>query len=66
LTNFCGTPAYMCPELVKKIAYNGAKADVWALGIILYLMLVGNFPFRASNEPELYRLILNGKYRYRE
>jgi MAP/microtubule affinity-regulating kinase len=40
----------MCPELVRKIPYNGAKADIWALGIILYLMLIGVFPFRAGNE----------------
>jgi 5'-AMP-activated protein kinase catalytic alpha subunit len=66
LTNFCGTPAYMCPELVRKLPYNGAKADVWALGVILYLLLVGAFPFRAGNELELYRLIASGKLRYRE
>jgi 5'-AMP-activated protein kinase catalytic alpha subunit len=50
LNNFCGTPAYMSPELVRKVAYNGAKADIWALGVILYLMLIGVFPFRAGNE----------------
>lgn len=55
----------MCPELVKKMPYNGAKADVWALGVILYLLLVGIFPFRAGNELELYRLISSGKVRYR-
>ena len=66
LNQFCGTPAYMCPEIVKKLAYNGAKADIWALGIILYLILVGHFPFRAGNQPELNRLITAGKYRYRE
>lgn len=46
--------------------YNGGKADVWALGVMLYFMLVGFFPFRASNEAELNRLIMNGKYRYRD
>ena len=66
LTTFCGTPAYMSPELVKKSAYNGGKADVWALGVILYLMLVGVLPFRAGNEQELYRLIVGGKVRYRD
>ena len=56
----------MCPELVRKVPYNGNKADVWALGVMLYFMLVGMFPFRASNEAELSRLIMNGKYRYRD
>jgi serine/threonine protein kinase len=51
---------------VKKSPYNGAKADIWALGILLYLMLVGVFPFRAGNEQELYRLISAGKVKYRD
>jgi 5'-AMP-activated protein kinase catalytic alpha subunit len=56
----------MSPELVKRLPYNGAKADVWALGVILYLMLVGVLPFRAPNEQELFRLIASGKLRYRD
>ena len=46
LTIFCGTPSYMCPEIVKKIEYFGKPADIWALGILLYVMLYGKFPFR--------------------
>lgn len=66
LNNYCGTPAYMSPEIIKKQPYNGAKADVWALGVMLYLMMVGTLPFRAPNEQELNRLIVQGKYRYRD
>lgn len=66
LNNYCGTPAYMSPEIIKKQPYIGSKADVWALGVILYLMVVGTLPFRAPNEPELNRLIMAGKYRYRD
>ena len=66
LSNYCGTPAYMSPEIVKKNPYAGAKADIWALGVILYLMVVGTLPFRAPNEQELNRLIMAGKYRYRD
>lgn len=50
LNTFCGTPPYMCPELAAKQPYNGPSADVWALGISLYLMLNGKFPFRAPDE----------------
>jgi len=56
----------MSPELVKKGSYIGSKADIWAMGVVMYLMMVGSLPFRASNEPELHRLISTGKYRYRE
>ena len=35
---------------------------MWALGVILYLMLCGKFPFRAASEKELYRLIQQGKF----
>ena len=49
LKTFCGTPPFMSPELSKKIPYNGANVDIWALGIMLYQMLVGKLPFRATN-----------------
>lgn len=48
LTTHCGTPPFMCPEIVQKRPYNGMKADVWALGVILFLMLNGKLPFKAT------------------
>ena len=59
---FCGTPSYMSPEIVSKIEYSGLKADIWALGILMYVMLCGKFPFKASNDQDLYRKIKKGKY----
>src|SRR5689334_3159288 len=46
LTVFCGTPSYMSPEIVSKHQYRGGPSDVWALGIVLYALLSGRFPFR--------------------
>ena len=66
LTTYCGTPPFMCPEITKKVPYSGAAADVWALGILLYMLVMGGLPFRATNEAELYRLIQQGKYPKRE
>ncbi len=53
----CGTPCYMAPELLSRKGYLGPRADQYALGVILYLLLQGNFPFLASNVTELYRQI---------
>lgn len=50
LTTFCGTPPFMSPQITKKISYDGGAADVWALGVLLYLLVTGNLPFRATNE----------------
>jgi serine/threonine protein kinase len=44
---FCGTPTYMAPEIINKAEYSGPGADVWALGVILYALLCGCFPFRS-------------------
>ena len=51
LNSHCGTPPFMAPEITKKGLYNGRQTDIWALGVLLYLMLVGKFPFRATSEP---------------
>ena len=59
---FCGTPAYMSPEICNKEKYSGSATDMWATGILLYTILFGAQPFRASNEKDLFRKIISGKY----
>lgn len=56
---FCGTPSYMSPEIVNKREYRGCPADVWALGVLLYAILCGTFPFKGSTDKELYTKISN-------
>ncbi|ORE02854.1 Pkinase-domain-containing protein [Rhizopus microsporus var. microsporus] len=46
LTTRCGSEEYAAPEIVQSKGYDGRKTDVWALGIILYALLVGYLPFR--------------------
>ena len=52
----------MDPDLVRKIPYNGQAADVWACGIILYIILVGKLPFFGEFEADLFRKIQSGKF----
>lgn len=62
LTVYCGTPHYMDPDLVRKQPYNGLAADVWACGVILYIIYVGKLPFFGEFEADLFRKIQNGKF----
>ena len=50
LNIFCGTPSYMAPELANKKDYVGQCADIWALGVLLYIMLIGHFPFKSKKK----------------
>ena len=59
---FCGTPHYMDPDIVKKKEYNGQAADVWALGVILFILMTGKLPFFAEFEADLFRKIQKAKY----
>ena len=57
---FCGTLYYMPPEIVNKQKYIPFYSDIWSLGVLLYTMVFGNFPFRANKEDELFELINEG------
>jgi serine/threonine protein kinase len=60
----CGTPAYLAPEIVKDEGYSGFKADVWSLGVLLYVLVSGVMPFRASTVTELNKCILKGDFSF--
>lgn len=59
---FCGTPSYMAPEIVRRSEYDGKPVDIWSMGILLYALLCGCFPFRAKAYPDLYRRIARGTF----
>jgi len=60
LTYRCGTTQYNAPELVKNQGYFGDEVDCWALGVILYVMLVGKFPFDCETDMQLLWQVLRG------
>jgi len=62
LSLYCGTPHYMDPDIVKKKDYNGKAADVWALGVILFILMTGKLPFFGEFEGDLFRKIQKAKY----
>lgn len=62
LDTFCGSPPYAAPELFSDDHYIGGPVDIWALGVLLYFMVVGNMPFRAPTVPALRSAVLKGDY----
>jgi len=63
---FCGTPSYMPPEIVNKEKYIAQYSDIWSLGVLLYAMLFGKFPFRAKDDDTLFMLINKGEFDFPE
>nr|UFP37821.1 CIPK6 [Lonicera japonica] len=59
----CGTPAYVAPEVIKMKGYDGAKADIWSCGVILFVLLAGYLPFHDSNLMELYRKVAKADFK---
>ncbi|XP_020616626.1 serine/threonine-protein kinase 40-like [Orbicella faveolata] len=78
ITNFClgkhlirdkdllkdqrGSPAYISPDVLSGAPYSGKASDMWALGVVLYTMLYGQFPFYDSIPHELFRKIKTAEF----
>lgn len=59
--SICGTPLYSSPQLLKKRGYT-SKVDTWAIGVMLYELLMGVTPFHAYEMKDLINKINEGKY----
>lgn len=65
LTTQCGTPGYVAPEILEGKPYD-TQADMWSLGVIVYILLGGYPPFIEQNQRELFRKIRKGQYEFHE
>lgn len=60
---FCGTPAYVAPEVLGRKGYDGAKVDIWSCGVILFVLMAGYLPFHDQNVMAMYKKIYKGEFR---
>lgn len=63
LTQHCGTPGYIAPEILRNELY-GKSVDMWSFGVILYILLGGYPPFYDKSNQMLYRKIMKGAYQF--
>lgn len=63
MTDKHGCPAYVSPEILYSThGYSGKAADVWSLGVVLYTMLIGQYPFHDTDVGILFKKIRHGYY----
>lgn len=59
---FCGTLEYCAPEIFTDMEYDAQANDIWSLGVVLYTMVTGRFPFEAKTYSQMKEKMLNPKY----
>ncbi|KAJ7560030.1 hypothetical protein O6H91_04G111200 [Diphasiastrum complanatum] len=60
----CGTPNYVAPEVLNNKGYDGATADTWSCGVILFVLMAGYLPFDDPNLMTLYKKILQADFTF--
>jgi len=65
LSTQCGTPGYVAPEILEGHLYD-EKADMWSIGVILYILLGGYPPFIENDQRKLFRKIRKGDYEFHD
>jgi serine/threonine protein kinase len=61
----CGTPMYLAPEVASRVPY-GTSCDVWAAGVVLFMLLSGDYPFQGNSVSELVKKILQAQLRFKD
>jgi serine/threonine protein kinase len=63
LTQRCGTPSYVAPEILKNMPYD-QSCDMWSAGVVLYVMLCGCTPFSEEKQDKMFSRIKTGDYNF--
>ncbi|KAJ3073098.1 hypothetical protein HDU98_002243 [Podochytrium sp. JEL0797] len=66
MDTFCGSPSYAAPEMIARRKYNGQDVDIWALGVILFVLVCGYHPFDNQHMGRMYSNILGGRFKFPE
>lgn len=64
MVEFVGTPYYIAPEIVNQEAY-GSKCDIWSLGVLVYEIIAGEYPFQGRSRNELFKRITLGRFQFK-
>lgn len=64
LSTSCGTLSYMPPEVLKGRKYAGPPVDMWAIGVIAYILLCGYPPFYGNNDSEIFNRTVKADYKF--
>lgn len=60
LDTYCGSLLFASPEIIKGCKYIGPEVDMWSIGVVMYILACGKFPFLNNSIPALHKLIING------
>ncbi|OBS69741.1 hypothetical protein A6R68_01718, partial [Neotoma lepida] len=62
LKKVCGTFLYLAPEILARKPYDGLEVDMWSLGVLLYVLVTGKFPYAETTHAGMYRIITTTNY----